>query len=136
MEEYLKNLRVDTVDYGEIKLANGLENLLGKYVDTLAKAAAGGTTVKKCNFIVILGGRDGEPSDLFSYRHLIMHNPSRFAERELTDVEKVLVSIAQRLDEGVYPEDQVHLVTVTKNVHHHSTRCAVGHTILPDKQRR
>ena len=55
MEEYLKNLRVDTVDYGETKLSEGLENLLGKYMDTLATA-----DVKKCNFIVILGGRDGK----------------------------------------------------------------------------
>jgi len=28
-------------------------------------------------------------------------------ERELADVEKVLVSVAKRLDEGMYPQDQV-----------------------------
>ena len=30
-----------------------------------------------------------------------------FLERELEDVEKVLVSVAQRLDKGMYPPDQV-----------------------------
>jgi len=83
VEEYLKTLRVDTVDYGETKLAEGLENLLGRYVDRLVTR---GTGVKKCNFIVILGGRD---------------------ERELEDVENVLVSIAKRLDEGMHPPDQL-----------------------------
>ena len=29
-------------------------------------------------------------------------------ERDLVDVEKVLVSVAQRLDEGMYPPDQVY----------------------------
>jgi len=81
VEEYLENLRVDTIDYGETKLSEGLENLLGKYLDRLATG-----DVKKCNFIVILGGRD---------------------ERELEDVERVLVSVAQRLDEGMYPPDQL-----------------------------
>lgn len=57
MEQYLENLRVDTVDYGETKLAQGLEILLEEYMDILATA---GTSIKKCDFIVILGGRDGE----------------------------------------------------------------------------
>ena len=57
VEEYLRNLRVDAIDYGETKLAEGLGNLLGKYMD---KLAIGDANVKKCNFIVILGGRDGE----------------------------------------------------------------------------
>ena len=57
MEEYLETLRVDTVDYGETKLAEGLGHLLGRYVDRLV---TGGASVKKCNFIVILGGRDGQ----------------------------------------------------------------------------
>ncbi|KAF9792534.1 hypothetical protein BJ322DRAFT_54993 [Thelephora terrestris] len=83
VEQYLETLRVDTVDYGETKLAEGLENLLGSYMDRLAK---GGASVKKRNFIVILGGRD---------------------ERELGDVEKVLVSVAKQLDEGRYPPDQL-----------------------------
>ncbi|KAF9650571.1 hypothetical protein BDM02DRAFT_3185240 [Thelephora ganbajun] len=83
VEEYLKNLRVDVVDYGEIKLAEGLENLLGQYMDTLVRAD---TNTKKCSFIAILGGRD---------------------ERELQNVEKVLVSVAKRLDEGMYPPDQL-----------------------------
>ena len=48
---------MDTVDYGETKLAQGLEVLLEEYMDILAIA---GTNVKKCDFIVILGGRDGE----------------------------------------------------------------------------
>jgi len=100
VEEYLENLRVDTADYGETTLARGLESLLGKYMNTLVTA---GTTVKKCNFIVILGGRDGEPPGLVSNRGLIM--PS--VERELGDVEKVLVSTAKQLDEGMYPPDQV-----------------------------
>lgn len=99
MEEYLENLRVDTVDYGETKLAEGLENLLGKYMDTLVTAD---TSIKKCNFIVILGGRDGklygfDPEQGF-HRALV--------ERGLDDVEKVLVSVARRLDEGRYPPDQ------------------------------
>jgi len=84
VEEYLENLRVDTVDYGETKLAEGLGALLWRYVDMLATGVE--TSVKKCNFIVILGGRD---------------------ERELEEVEKVLVSIAKRLDEGMYPLDQL-----------------------------
>lgn len=100
MEEYLENLRVDAVDYGETKLAQGLGSLLGKYMDTLATA---GTSVKKCNFIVILGGRDGKlfwfGPEQGSHRALV--------ERELEDVEKVLVSVARRLDEGRYPPDQV-----------------------------
>lgn len=68
MEEYLENLRVDAVDYGETKLADGLENLLGKYMDTLVTVD---TSVKKCNFIVILGGRDGESLSFVSDKHLI-----------------------------------------------------------------
>ena len=48
---------MDTVDYGETKLAQGLEILLEEYMDILATA---GTSIKKCDFIVILGGRDGE----------------------------------------------------------------------------
>ena len=96
MEEYLENLRVDIVDYGETKLAEGLENLLGKYMDT-------DTSIKKCNFIVILGGRDGESFGLASNKNLIVPP----VERELEDVENVLVSVAKRLDEGMYPPDQV-----------------------------
>jgi len=69
VEEYLSNLRVDAVDYGEIKLAEGLGNLLGKYMD---KLATGDASVKKCNFIVILGGRDGESFDLFSPERFVM----------------------------------------------------------------
>jgi len=34
---------------------------------------------------------------------------SRPVERELEDVEKVLVSVAQRLDKGMYPPDQVNI---------------------------
>lgn len=67
VEEYLKSLRVDAVDYGETKLAEGLGSLLGRYLDTLVTAD---TSVKKCNFIVILGGRDGESFGLFSYKYL------------------------------------------------------------------
>jgi hypothetical protein len=59
---------VDTVDYGEIKLAEGLENLLGKYMNALL---ARDPNVKKRNFIVILGGRDGRSSGLVSYKSLI-----------------------------------------------------------------
>jgi len=69
VEEYLRNLRVDAVDYGEIKLAEGLGNLLGKYVD---KLAIGDASVKKCNFIVILGGRDGESFGPLSRKHFVM----------------------------------------------------------------
>lgn len=69
MEEYLENLRVDTVDYGEIKLAEGLERLLGKYMDTLVTAD---TSVKKCDFIVVLGGRDGESLGFVSDEYLIV----------------------------------------------------------------
>jgi len=69
VEEYLNNLRVDAVDYGETKLAEGLGNLLGKYMD---KLATGDASVKKCNFIVILGGRDGESFGLFSREHFFM----------------------------------------------------------------
>lgn len=100
MEEYLENLRVDTVDYGETKLAKGLEILLGKYMNRLVTA---NTNTKKCDFIVILGGRDGKSFGLVSNKALIV--PS--VERELEDVEKVLVSVAKRLDEGMYPPDQV-----------------------------
>ena len=64
VEEYLSNLRVDTVDYGETKLAEGLGTLLGRYMDKLARAD---TSVKKCNFIVILGGRDGESLGFLSF---------------------------------------------------------------------
>ena len=70
VEEYLRNLRVDAVDYGEIKLAEGLGNLLGKYVDKLATGSD--VSVKKCNFIVILGGRDGESFGLLSRKHFVM----------------------------------------------------------------
>lgn len=73
MEEYLETLRVDTVDYGETKLAEGLGNLLGRYVDRLVTGAAG---VKKCNFIVILGGRDGQPFALVLNRR-ILSSPHR-----------------------------------------------------------
>ena len=69
VEEYLTSLRVDTVDYGETKLAEGLKNLLGKYMDALV---AGDPNIKKRNFIVILGGRDGKSSGLVSNRSLIM----------------------------------------------------------------
>lgn len=98
--EYLENLRVDTVDYGETTLAGGLETLLWKYMNKLVTA---GKHAKKCNFIVILGGRDGEPSSLVPNKDLIMPP----VERELEDVERVLVSIAKQLDEGMYPPDQV-----------------------------
>lgn len=107
--EYLENLRVDTVDYGETTLAAGLEILLGKYMNALV---AVGKNVKKCNFIVILGGRDGEPPGPVSNKDLIMPP----VERELEDVEKVLVSIAKQLDEGMYPSDQVSIS------HHHCHR--------------
>ena len=96
---------MDPVDYGETKLAEGLENLLGKYVDTLV---TGGTSIKKCNFIVVLGGRDGEWFGPAPYEYLITP-----VERGLEDVEKVLVSVAKRLDEGMYPPDQVDLAAVT-----------------------
>ena len=43
-------------------------------------------------------------SHLVSSRTSILSCP---IERELGDVEKVLVSVAQRLDEGMYPSDQV-----------------------------
>ena len=46
------------MDYGETKLAQGLGALLGRYLDRLVTE---GTNLKKCNFIVILGGRDGQP---------------------------------------------------------------------------
>jgi len=75
VEEYLSSLRVDAADYGETKLAEGLGNLLGRYMDKLATADM---SVKKCNFIVILGGRDGESLGLLSYEHCITP-PSRRA---------------------------------------------------------
>jgi len=39
----------------------------------------------------------------------------RVVERELADVERVLVSVAKRLDEGMYPQDQVYPAGVTTN---------------------
>jgi hypothetical protein len=128
VEEYLENLRVDTVDYGETKLAEGLENLLGKYMDALATAD---TSIKKCDFIVILGGRDGESFGLASNRGLII-TP---IERELEDVERVLVSIAKRLDQGMYPPDQVSISRHRAAADSPSTqyRHVAGYPILSDK---
>lgn len=36
-------------------------------------------------------------------------------DRDLVDVEKVLVSVAQQLDKGMYPPDQVYPATSTTN---------------------
>lgn len=73
-------------------------------------------------------------------RHLVRSGTSALlchVERELVDVEKVLVSVAQRLDEGMYPTDQVYPTTSATDTRARRSLChAAWYTVLPDKQRR